>query len=156
MLLWIAVSFIIVILDQVSKLLTENNLSLGQSSPIIKNIFHLSLVHNTGAAFGIFKNQTLFFILTSVVAIMLILFNLKNSHLSKQPRIYQIALSLILGGALGNLIDRLRFGYVVDFLDFRIWPVFNIADSCVTIGAILLAYSILREAKSNIKNQISK
>ena len=136
--------FIIVLatlsLDQLSKFLITKNLFQNQSIPIIKGIFHITLVHNRGAAFGILKNQIPLFIITSLFAIILIYFNLKKNRQSKS---YSIALSLILAGALGNLVDRLFFGYVIDFLDFRIWPVFNVADSAITIGAILLGWSML-------------
>lgn len=127
-------------LDQLSKFIITKNLFQNQSIPIIKGVFHITLVHNRGAAFGILKNQIPLFIITSVFAIILIYFNIKKN---KQSKFYSIALSLILAGALGNLIDRLFFGYVIDFLDFRIWPVFNVADSAITIGAILLGWSIL-------------
>lgn len=132
---------IILSLDQLTKLLVTKNLLLNQSVPIIKGVFHITLIHNRGAAFGILKNQILLFVFTSIFAIILIYFNLKNNRYKKS---YSIFLSLILAGALGNLIDRLFFGFVIDFLDFRIWPVFNIADSAITIGAILLAWSMLR------------
>lgn len=144
MLSWILVPIVIVAVDQISKLFIEKTFCLGESLPVIKNIFHISLVHNTGAAFGIFKRQTGFFVVTSFIAIVLILLTIKSSSFKRQSCISQIALNLILGGALGNLIDRLRLGFVVDFLDFRVWPVFNIADSCVSIGAILLALSLFR------------
>ena len=129
----------ILIFDQLTKYIVSQNILLGQSIPIIKNIFHFTHVLNSGAAFGIFKNQVYFFIITAIAAIILILINLRHK---RTPRV-EIALSLILSGALGNLIDRLRLGAVIDFLDFRIWPVFNIADTAITIGAILLAYSML-------------
>lgn len=132
---------IILSLDQLTKFLVTKNLLLNQSVPIIKGVFHITLIHNRGAAFGILKNQILLFVFTSIFAIILIYFNLKNNRYKKS---YSIFLSLILAGALGNLIDRLFFGFVIDFLDFRIWPVFNIADSAITIGAILLAWSMLR------------
>jgi signal peptidase II len=137
--------FIIVLatlfLDQLTKFLITKNLFPNQSIPIIKGVFHITLVHNRGAAFGILKNQIPLFVITSLFAIILIYFNLKKN---KQSKSYSIALSLILAGALGNLIDRLFFGYVIDFLDFRIWPVFNMADSAITVGAILLSYSIIK------------
>jgi len=140
--------FIIVLsvlsLDQLTKFLVTRNLSYNQSIPVIKGIFHLTLIHNRGAAFGILKNQVPLFIFASVSAIILIYFELKNNRHKKS---YSVSLSLILAGALGNLIDRLFLGYVIDFLDFRIWPVFNVADSAITIGAILLAFSILLEPK---------
>ena len=145
--------FIIVLvtlsLDRLTKFLITKNLFQNQSIPIIKGIFHITLVHNRGAAFGILKNQIPLFIVTSLFAVILIYFNLKKNRQSKS---YSIALSLILAGALGNLVDRLFFGYVIDFLDFRIWPVFNVADSAITIGAILLGYSIL--FKKNVSRNL--
>lgn len=133
---------LILSLDQLSKFLVTKNLALNQSIPVIKGIFHLTLLHNRGAAFGIFKNQTLLFIFTSIIAVILIFSRLKTSGF-KAFSLNILSLVFILAGALGNLIDRLFFGYVIDFLDFRIWPVFNIADSAITIGAILLGWSIL-------------
>lgn len=129
----------IFIFDQLTKYIVSQNIPLGGSIPIIKNLFHLTYVLNRGAAFGIFKNQVYFLIITAIVAVTFILINLNRK---KTPGT-EIALSLILSGAVGNLIDRLRLGAVIDFLDFRIWPVFNIADTAITIGAILLAYSVL-------------
>jgi len=131
---------IILSLDQLTKFLVTKNLSLNQSIPVIKGIFHLSLIHNRGAVFGMLKNQVPLFILTSIFAVILIYFTLKNN---RQNNYYRISLSFILAGALGNLTDRILFGYVIDFLDFRIWPVFNVADSAITIGAVLLGWSIL-------------
>ncbi|MBI4706983.1 MAG: signal peptidase II [Candidatus Omnitrophica bacterium] len=129
-------------LDQVSKFLVAKNLFLDQSIPVIKGVFHLSLVHNRGAAFGLLKNQIPLFLFTSLFAVVLIFLELKKK---KHALIYELSLALILAGALGNLIDRAIFGYVIDFLDFRIWPVFNIADSAITIGAVLLGLSILKQ-----------
>ncbi len=135
--------FIIVVailsLDQLLKFILTKNLTPNYSLPVIKGIFHLTLVHNPGGAFGILKNQLALFIFTSIFAIILIYFNLKSN---KHKKYVTVALSLILAGALGNLIDRVFFGYVIDYLDFRIWPVFNIADTSITIGAILLGWSI--------------
>jgi signal peptidase II len=141
--------FSVLFLDQLTKLLATKNILLNQTLPVINNIFHLTLVHNRGAAFGIFKNQALIFILISVIIIFVLYRKLK---IMKKARldITGISFALILAGAIGNLIDRMLFGYVIDFLDFRIWPVFNIADSAITIGAILLGVSILKmdEAQS--------
>jgi signal peptidase II len=140
-------AILVLFLDQLSKHLAVKNLILNQSVPIIKGIFHLTLIHNRGAAFGILKNQVPLFIFISLFAIILIYFNLKKSR-NKENIVFNISLALILGGALGNLIDRLFLGYVIDFLDFRIWPVFNVADSAITIGAILLGYSILKSGRT--------
>ncbi|MFH1202646.1 MAG: signal peptidase II [Candidatus Omnitrophota bacterium] len=143
----IALSLIILI-DQVSKYLIRHNLALGESLPIIKNIFHLSLVHNTGAAFGMFRNQTVFFILAACITIIAIIINLRSRKLpDKNFDLERLSLVLVLSGAVGNLIDRIIFGYVVDFIDLRIWPVFNAADSSISIGAVLLVIAILKETK---------
>ena len=136
--------FIILSLDQLTKFLISKNLILNQSVPIINGVVHLTLVHNRGAAFGILKNQTFWFILSALIAIILIFYNLRQN---KDRKIFVFSSSLILAGAVGNLIDRVFFGYVIDFIDFRIWPVFNVADSAITIGAIMLGFSLLREGK---------
>lgn len=133
---------LVVIIDQITKALAVANLKIGESHPIINKLFYLTLVQNTGAAFGLFKNQAAFFILVSAVAIIVMVFFLSKKKISQY-----LPLALILGGAIGNLIDRLRFGYVVDFLDFRVWPVFNFADSCISIGAFLLFLLIIRGKK---------
>lgn len=148
--------FIIIIsilsLDQFTKFLVSRNLSLHESVPFVKGILHFTLVHNRGAAFGILKNQLPLFIFTSLFAVILIYFDLKkNKH--RESKVYVVSLSLILAGALGNLFDRLISGYVIDFIDFRIWPVFNVADSAITIGAILLGWSILNQ---NVKCKSQK
>lgn len=138
----------IVILDQLTKLLVINNLKLYQSVPVIQNIFYITFIANKGAAFGMFKNQVPLFVLAALIAIALIFSGIKNNR-HKRAGIYDIALIFILAGAIGNLIDRLRLGYVIDFLDFRIWPVFNIADSAITAGAVLLGYTIIFSKSKN-------
>jgi signal peptidase II len=134
---------IILSLDQLTKFLVRKFLALNQSVPVLSGVFHITLVYNRGAAFGILKNQLPLFIATSLFAISLIFLNFRRNK-SKAGSIYGVSLGLILAGALGNLIDRLWLGYVVDFLDFRVWPVFNIADSAITIGALLLGYTVLK------------
>jgi len=141
----IFLALFIVCIDQLLKLYFLRIISPGQSIPLIRDFFHITLVENSGAAFGIFKNQTSLFIILSFTAIAFIIYSLprlnKTAHLSK------IALAMILGGAVSNLIDRIRFGYVIDYLDFRIWPVFNIADSFISIGAILFTIQVIRKNK---------
>ena len=102
-------------------------------------------MHNTGIAFGLFKGNVIFFIVSTILVIAILVFLLRLE--SKNYKVI-IPLALILGGAIGNLIDRLRFGYVVDFLDFRVWPVFNVADSAITIGGIVLFFILLRSDKA--------
>jgi len=137
---------LILSLDQLSKYIIVHNLQLGQSIPVVKGIFYITLVQNRGAAFGVLKNQLPVFIITALVAIFLIISALKNK---RYKAIYAFALALILSGAIGNLIDRVFLGYVVDFLDFRVWPVFNIADSAITIGAVILGWSVLFEKNAS-------
>jgi len=140
-----AIVICIIFLDQASKFFILQSLTLNEPVTVIGNVFYLTLVYNTGAAFGIFKNQTIFFIIVSVMAIIAIAVYIKKK--TKVFFLRDIALALILGGAISNLVDRVRFGYVVDFLDFRIWPVFNLADSAITIGTFLLIFSLLRRGQ---------
>lgn len=127
---------LIAFLDQATKSLIKQNFQLNHSIPIIKNIFHLTYITNTGSAFGLFKGFNLFFILFSVIVIVIILHHTKK--IKESEKLLQFSVGLLLGGTIGNLTDRLFFGSVIDFIDFRIWPVFNIADSAVTISIILL------------------
>lgn len=140
----------IVALDRITKSFFAGLLLLGESLPVIKDIFHFTLVHNTGIAFGLFKDQGIVFIIVPVVAIILLVFNIYyyKSHGEHLSRLYMIAFSLILGGAVGNLYDRVVYGYVIDFIDLRIWPVFNIADSAITIGAVLILWQCLPWVKT--------
>lgn len=131
---WLLVALII-LLDQSTKFLAVARLTLNSPNPVIPNVFNLTLIYNTGGAFGIFRDKSMFFISLSILAIVYILFYLK---IKKYTLWKEIAIGFILGGVAGNLIDRARFGYVIDFLDFRIWPIFNIADSAITIGVGLL------------------
>ena len=130
----------VIFLDQATKFLARKFLQLNNPVPLIKNFFNLTLVHNRGAAFGMFQNQLFMFVLISIFAIALIICCLRDK---KNSLIFKVSLSLILGGAIGNLIDRARFGFVIDFLDLRVWPVFNLADSVITIAAILLIWELL-------------
>lgn len=131
----------VVVLDRVTKFFFSDLLSLGESLPVIRNVLHMTLVHNTGIAFGLFKNQGVVFIIIPIIAVILLVYNIYYYRRSADElsQTYIIAFSLILGGAMGNLFDRIFYGHVIDFIDFRIWPVFNIADSAITIGAILVA-----------------
>ena len=116
--------------------------SPGHSFPLVPSILHLTYVQNTGAAFGLFPGYPRVFVMLAVVVAGWIIVELTRTR----PRAWPVetGLLVILGGALGNLIDRLRFGYVVDFIDLRVWPVFNLADSAVTIGVGLLLWHAFR------------
>ena len=143
---------VILIIDQLSKFIVSNSLSLHQSIPVIKNVVSISLVHNRGAAFGLLKNQVPLFIFSALLAVGLIFFYLRKNN-KKYPLFYKLALALIVAGALGNLIDRILWGYVIDFIDFGFWPVFNIADSSITVGSVLLAYTMLKTGKLHHDSQ---
>ncbi len=132
-----SIIFIIVILDQITKRLILKYLSLHQSIPLINNILHFTHIQNTGAGFGILKQQNTFLIFTSLIIIGVILYNFDKT-INEKP--IHIPIALILGGALGNLVDRIFLGHVIDFIDFRIWPSFNIADSAIMIGALWLMF----------------
>lgn len=142
----IIISIFILLIDQVSKALASIYLTLNKSIDIITNFFSLTLTNNYGAAFGIFKySNTLLIIATLIILIILY----KYMHSFKKNMRNKIAFGFILGGVFGNLIDRIIKGYVVDFLDFKIfnydYPVFNIADIAIVIGVILLGYAIIRK-----------
>ncbi|MBI4845948.1 MAG: signal peptidase II [Candidatus Omnitrophica bacterium] len=144
----IFLSFFLIFLDQVLKLAVIKRLHQCESFPLIENIFHLTLVYNTGSAFGFFRNLNWLLTYISVFAIILIFL-----LLVRRPRfssvfylhIWQNALILVLSGASGNLIDRIRLGYVIDFLDLRIWPVFNFADMMITCGVFLLLFILVKK-----------
>jgi signal peptidase II len=133
-LLFFLIALLLVLLDQLIKILVENRLDVGESIPIISNVFHISLTHNTGMAFGILGGQAALSMWIAIIVIGVVIYYFDEVT---EP-ISRIALALILGGTIGNFIDRLKFGWVVDYLDFRIWPVFNLADMALTVGVVIL------------------
>lgn len=136
MLFWL--TFLAVFLaDQASKMFILGNMFLNQSIPVITNVFHITYIRNPGAAFGLMAHRTSFFIAVSILVILGIIFFYKK-YGGKGKGALPATLGLIAGGALGNMVDRVRFGEVIDFIDFRVWPVFNLADSAIVIGAGLL------------------
>jgi len=127
---------LVFILDRITKIIAVRTMSYGQSINVLPNIFHITLVSNNGTAFGLMKGQNVILAVVAAVAVVLIvIYAVTHKGLGFAV---SLALGLILGGALGNLLDRIKFGYVIDFFDFRIWPVFNIADSAITVGMIIL------------------
>lgn len=122
--------------DQVSKQIVANSLLLGESRPVIDGVFHFSYLRNPGAAFGILPDHTeVLLILTLYVLAAIVYLGIR---IADDRPMLQVALGLVLGGTLGNFSDRVLRGGIVDFLDFRVWPVFNIADMALVIGAALL------------------
>ncbi|AUM95377.1 TPA: signal peptidase II [Clostridium botulinum] len=137
-----------IVLDRISKIWALNTLASGKDIVIIKNLFSLSYLENRGAAFGIFQNRLIFLSLITVIVILgVAYFIVKYKPTSK---LLKISLSLIISGAIGNLIDRIYYKFVVDFImlhykDVYFFPTFNVADTLVVIGTILLAIYILKE-----------
>ncbi len=137
------IAIAITVLDQVSKSLVESFFALGESREVIPGLFSLTYLRNPGAAWGILSNYTAHLTALSLVMLGLI-FYFRRSFLTNSWE-HRVALGLMVGGIIGNLIDRVKLGYVVDFFDFYIgqshWPVFNIADSaiCVGVGMYLLS-----------------
>jgi len=143
----IIIFLIIVLIDQITKFYIASNFELFQSVEIIRGFFNITYIRNSGVAFGMFSNLKgsfiqIVFIAIYIIAIISILILYRETH-----GYSHIALSLIFSGAIGNLIDRIFRGEVVDFMDFHWqnyhWPAFNVADSCITVGVGLLMISII-------------
>jgi signal peptidase II len=148
-----AIAAAILVLDQASKAVVAGTMPLGQSISVFPGFFDLSYVLNPGAAFGILASQSAafrnpFFVVISLLAVGLIVYYY-HRYLHEPARLPGTSLGLILGGAVGNLIDRLRVGMVIDFLDFHLagyhWPAFNVADAAISIGVGLMLLRMLSE-----------
>lgn len=131
----------VVVFDQIIKNILAKALISGPIT-VIKNFFNLVYVENYGIAFGMFKNKVMFFIFTNCIISAVMAFMIYKFRYKSIP--VTVCLSLILGGAIGNLIDRIRLGYVIDYLSFTIFPpVFNLADSAIVVGAMLLSLLLI-------------
>jgi signal peptidase II len=133
-------ALIIFILDQITKYIIAITMRPGQTIPILKNILHLTYVQNRGAAFGLFYGKLWFLIPAGMILVILMLYYYFRSQKSYWM---QIPLGLIIGGSLGNISDRIFRQYVVDFIDFRFWPVFNLADTMINIGVFLIVIRLI-------------
>lgn len=147
----------IVVLDQITKAAIVKNFILHEARPVIEGFFNLVYVMNPGAAFGFLAGASetfryLFFIGITVLVIVLIIYYIAESK--SQNMLFIISMTLIFAGAVGNLIDRIRYGAVVDFLDFYIrtshWPAFNVADSSISLGAVLMIWGMITQRKKQI------
>jgi signal peptidase II len=145
---------LIFIIDQITKIIINSTINLNESITIIKNFFKLTYTHNYGAAFGIFGGKTIFILIISFIILIYLLFELFKHK--KGSTIINIGIMLIIGGLLGNLVDRMFLGYVRDFLDFKIlswdFAIFNIGDIAIVLGAITFSIGILLEGKNEYKN----
>jgi signal peptidase II len=142
---WLAVSLVVIIVDQISKFVANAQLVYAEPLPVLPS-FNLTLLYNRGAAFSFLSEaggwQRWFFVVVSVVAVVFLTYWLRK--LKSGQWILALALSLVIGGAVGNLVDRLWLGHVVDFIQLYYksfyWPAFNVADSAITVGAVLLVW----------------
>ncbi len=143
----IIISIILLCIDQISKLLVVNLLTKTDSITIIKKFFYLTYINNDGAAFSILVGKRIFLILIAVLVIVMLIRYIKKNNI--QNKLELVSISLIIGGSLGNLMDRVIRGYVIDFLDFKIFnynfPIFNLADTFIVIGVFLLLLKEIRK-----------
>lgn len=130
------------VLDQVSKYYVMNHFAIGESVSVIQNVFHLTYIINRGAAFGMLANQRWFFLV--VAFILIIVYAIYHKKVNRGPISLRIGSALLFSGAIGNGIDRYVLHGVVDFFDFRIWPIFNVADIGICVGVACIIYHLLR------------
>jgi len=148
--IWITL-VIVVILDRITKIIIQSNMSLGESITVIPGFFHLTYILNPGAAFGMLAGKKWLLIVTAFLVLGAIIYY--QRHIPADKKLMRICLGMIGGGALGNLFDRLLTGKVIDFLDFKVWSyIFNIADSMIVVAAFLLIFLVFRET-SGTKEQ---
>jgi signal peptidase II len=142
----VGVAFFVLVLDQLTKIVVSTSLPEGgwwSPFPSLVRVFRIIHITNSGAAFGIFPNQGNFFLAIAViVAVAIVLY---YRYLPTGSWLVRVSLGLQLGGAMGNLIDRMRYGHVVDFVDIGFWPIFNVADVAIVTGVAILAYCLWQE-----------
>lgn len=154
--LWVSfIIGVILLLDQVTKYIIEKHVRQYEVISIIPGFFNVTHVRNKGAAFSLFANapesfRSFFFAVVTIVAVVVIVLLIRKAH----ERLLIVALSLIAGGAVGNLVDRVRYGEVVDFIQWYVksyyWPSFNVADSAITVGVCLLAVDMLLQKQDKV------
>lgn len=150
---FIFISGLALVVDQVTKYIIYTGMLPGESIPVFPPVFYITYVLNPGAAFGLLAHRTNLFIIVSLLVVAGVIAGYR--YLPRERTLVHNALGLVVGGALGNLIDRIRLGRVVDFLDFRVWPVFNLADTAIVIGALLLVIDVWRADNENKKRMDS-
>lgn len=136
------VIFLTVLADRSSKIIVMSNMYQGDSIPLVLGIFHLTYVRNPGAAFGMLAHRTYILVLVALLVVAGIIYFYRK--LGEARGYVPTALGLVAGGALGNLADRVIYGEVIDFIDFQVWPVFNLADTAIVVGAAFLIFYVWR------------
>lgn len=137
------ISLITLLIDISSKLLVVNNLLENQSIRIIKKVLNITYAKNTGVAFSFLDGNKVFIIIATIIILVVLIKHIKNTYIDKKE---QIGYGLIIGGAIGNLLDRIIYGHVIDFIDFRIinYPIFNLADTAIVIGVFIILFKSFR------------
>lgn len=147
----IILSIIFIIIDQLSKIIIVNNLTNNKSIEVIKSFFYLTYTNNKGAAFSILTGRRILLILVALIVIGVLIYYVRKNKIER--KVNKIALSLVIGGSIGNLIDRILRGAVVDFIDIKIFgynfPIFNLADTFIVIGVFLLIIEMFRKEHRN-------
>ena len=139
---FLLVALLVIIFDQLTKYYVVSNFYLGESVPVIENIFHWTYILNPGAAFGMFEGSRWFFVVIAIGVLFGIWY--MKDEINEGGWMMQYGAALFGGGAIGNLIDRARSGLVIDFFDFRIWPVFNVADIAICVGVAMILWKVLQ------------
>ena len=140
---WILIPSVF-ILDRLSKIWVLAHLKEGEGFPVWPGFFHITRVNNTGAAFGLWRHASVFLVGVTVLSVLAIATYLALGLRKGRARNFY-GWALVMGGALGNLYDRVHFGYVIDYLDFRVWPVFNAADTAICLGVFWVLWRVLRK-----------
>ena len=139
---FLLVALLVIIFDQLTKYYVVSNFYLGESVPVIENIFHWTYILNPGAAFGMFEGSRWFFVVIAIGVLVGIWY--MKDEINEGGWMMQYGAALFGGGAIGNLIDRARSGLVIDFFDFRIWPVFNVAYIAICVGVAMILWKVLQ------------
>jgi signal peptidase II len=147
-----AVAAVVILVDQITKLAVAGRLAIGESAPVLRGLIALRHIRNTGAVFGVMRGSGRYFTVFSIVAAAVLIIVIFLAR--RTSTFVKVSLGLIPGGAVGNLIDRLRFGNVVDFIDVGIgpgirWPCFNVADLAITLGVAFLVVNTLRKPETD-------
>jgi len=144
--LFYLIAFLVTIGDQIIKILVHKHMYLGQSIPLINDVVKLTYVRNTGAAFSLFIGFSPYLAVVGIVVIAAVIYF--HYQIPKDSYVLQLSLAFVLGGSLGNLVDRILYSFVIDYLDITIWPVFNLADLMINIGVIMLIYKLFEKEEN--------
>ena len=144
---YFSLSLILLVIDQITKWWVSISLDRGVPNNLIGNVIRLTRVHNDGGAFGIFPGGGIVFLIVSGIVSLILFLILLTMQIDS--RLIRAGMAFVLAGAIGNLIDRIRWGYVLDFFEIRGFPIFNVADACITVGAVFIILAILFGGERN-------